>query len=76
MSDLKTSLNVARQRVLAGEKLTVEEQKELLSLIRQSRVAAAEAGNSARTKRNTKAAAKKGATDEQLHSDLDSLLGD
>lgn len=73
MSDLKFQLNKARQRVLAGEKLTIEEQKELLQMIRQSRTAAAEAGTAARTKRVTKKQAATGVSDAELDAQLSDL---
>ena len=73
MADLKTELNRARQRVLAGEKLSLDEQKSLLEAIRQTRTAAAEAGAKSRTKRNASAAAKKGVSDAELDQQLADL---
>lgn len=73
MSDLKFQLNKARQRVLSGEKLTLEEQAELLQMIRQSRTAAAEAGTTARTKRVGKTQAKVGVSDAELDAQLSDL---
>lgn len=73
MSDLKFQLNKARQRVLAGEKLSLEEQKELLEMIRQSRTAAAESGTKARTKRVGKTQAKTGVSDAELDAQLADL---
>lgn len=70
--DLETTLNRARQRVLAGEKLTVEEQAELVKIIRANRFAAAEAGSASRTKKTATRTATKGISDE----DLDSALGE
>lgn len=73
MSDLKFQLNKARQRVLSGEKLTLEEQKELLQMIRQSRTAAAEAGTKARTTRVAKKQASVGVSDAELDAQLSDL---
>lgn len=67
--DLETTLNSARQEVLAGKQLPLEKQAELLKLIRANRFSAAEAGNASRTK---KASSKKELSD----SDLDAQLGD
>lgn len=73
---LEQTLNQARQRILAGEKLSLAEQAELIKAIRENRHAAAEAGAKAREKKTSTRTAKAGATDEQVDADLDDLLGD
>lgn len=72
MSSLDQTLNNARQRVLAGEQLTIEEQTELVRLLRANRFGAAEAGAASRAKKSSSRAASKGISDE----DLDAQLGD
>lgn len=73
MSDLAQNLNIARQRVLAGEVLSLEEQRNLLKAVRGQRVSAAEPAAKAKSKSATKA--RGGISDEQLDNDLDAALG-
>jgi hypothetical protein len=73
MSTLEQTLNQARQRVLAGENLTVAEQAELVKLLRQNRFGAAEAGATARTRKTATKAAAKGVSDEDLDAQLEGL---
>lgn len=72
MSTLEQEFNNARQRVLAGEQLPLEEQAKLVKLLRENRFSAAEAGGKARSTGKAKTAAKTGISDD----DLDSQLGD
>lgn len=69
---LDQAFNEARQRVLAGENLPLEEQAKLVKLLRENRFTAAEAGTKARSTRTATKAAKSGISDD----DLDSQLGD
>lgn len=71
--DLETTLNAARQRVLAGEKLSIAEQAELIKALRQNRNAAAEAGATSRSKKSASKTAAKGISDDDLDSALDAL---
>lgn len=72
MSTIEQDFNLARQRVLAGEQLTLEEQQRLVAALRNGRNTAGEAGATSRAKK----AAAKGISDDELSSDLDDLLGD
>lgn len=60
----------ARKRVLDGEQLSLDEQRELIAALRAGRNAAGEAGATSRTK---KATAKKSISDDDLSADLDNL---
>lgn len=73
---LEQIINQARQRILAGERLSLDEQAALVKAIREGRNSAAEAGAAARTKKAGTRKAAAGATDEEVSSDLDDLLGD
>lgn len=73
---LEQLINMARQRIVAGEKLSLAEQAELVKAIRAGRHAAAEVGAAARTKGTAKRKAATGASDDEVSSDLDDLLGD
>ena len=70
--DLEQTLNEARRKVLSGTPLSIEEQAELLRVIRGNRFAAAEAGAASRTRKTAAKTAKTGLSDD----DLDSQLGD
>lgn len=73
MSTLEQKFNEARQRILAGEVLSIADQKELIDALREGRFAAAEAGTKARSERKSTKAAKAGISDEDLDSQLDDL---
>jgi uncharacterized membrane protein len=70
MSDLQTVFNAARQRILAGEQLSVTEQRELITQLRGARFGAAETSTAAKTRKST---AKTGISDDELAGDLASL---
>lgn len=72
MNTIDQEFNNARQRVLAGEKLTLEEQARLVKALREQRYSSAEAGGKARSTGKAAKAAKAGITDD----DLDAQLGD
>lgn len=66
------ALNDARRRVLAGEDLSLDEQHHFLQLLRDARGTVPQpAAKKASGGKKAKAAI----SDEQLDSDLDSLLG-
>lgn len=75
MSTMDQEFNIARQKVLSGESLSIEEQARLTKLLRENRYSSAEAGGAARTKGKAKTAAKSGIDDATLDSQLDDLLG-
>jgi uncharacterized membrane protein len=68
MSDLQSVFNAARQRILAGEQLSVSEQRELITQLRANRFTAAETSATAK-KRTSKAVM----TDDELADSLKSL---
>jgi hypothetical protein len=68
MSDLQSVFNAARQRILAGEQLSVSEQRELITQLRANRFTAAE--SSATSKKRTSKAVM---TDDELADSLKSL---
>lgn len=70
MSDLQSVFNTARQRILAGEQLSVTEQRELITQLRGARFGAAETSATSKTK---KSVAKKGLSDEDLADSLGAL---
>lgn len=72
MNTLEQEFNNARQKVLAGEHLPLDEQARLVKLLRENRYSAAEAGGKARSTGKAKATAKNGISDD----DLDAALGD
>lgn len=72
MATLEQVFNQARQRVLAGEQLTITEQRELVTLLRQNRFSAAETSSASKTKKATTKALANGVSD----ADLDAQLGD
>ena len=67
------AFNEARQRVLAGEKLSLEEQAKLVELLRAGRYTAAEAGSGARAKKTTTRQSKVGMSDDELDASLGDL---
>ena len=69
---IEQEFNLARQRVLAGEQLPLEEQARLVKLLRENRYSSAEAGGKARTSGKAAKTKASGISDE----DLDSQLGD
>jgi hypothetical protein len=71
MSDLQSVFNVARQRILAGEQLSVTEQRELITQLRANRFGAAETSSAA--KKKSSAAKGKGMSDEELADSLGDL---
>jgi uncharacterized membrane protein len=71
MSDLQTVFNAARQRILAGEQLSVTEQRELITQLRGARFGAAETSTAAKTRKS--AAKATGISDDELAGDLASL---
>lgn len=73
MSNLEQEFNNARQRVLSGEQLPLEEQKRLVEALRQNRFSAAEAGGGARTKGKAAKAKASGISDADLDADLGDL---
>jgi uncharacterized membrane protein len=72
MTDLIDLIRRSRQRVLAGESLSTDEQRELIQALRANRHAASTSGTEARTARSTAAKTKTGLSDD----DLDASLGD
>lgn len=70
MSDLQSVFNAARQRILAGEQLSVTEQRELITQLRGARFGAAETSATSKTR---KSAAKAPLSDDDLAGDLASL---
>jgi hypothetical protein len=70
MSDVSESLNRARQRVLAGEEISIEEQRELLRQLREVRGTIA---SSPAPKKSTKS---KPAAAPISDDELDRQLGD
>lgn len=73
MASLTESLNLARQRVLAGEQLSLDEQRQLIQMLRDARGAAMPQPKE--KKGASKKSSKPAISDEQLDADLDSLLG-
>jgi len=71
--DLQQKFNLARERALAGERLSLDEQAELVKLLREQRYSAAEAGASARTRKTSARQAKTGLDDADLDAQLDDL---
>lgn len=69
---IEQKFNEARQAVLSGRQLSLEEQAELVQALRGGRFTAAESGGSARTKKTAERTKKSGLSDE----DLDAQLGD
>ncbi|MFM6926956.1 MAG: hypothetical protein ACKOX6_00740 [Bdellovibrio sp.] len=73
MQTLDQVFNAARQRVLAGEQLTIEEQRNLLTALRANRFSAAETSTTAKKRVAGAKAAKIGLSDEELDSSLSDL---
>lgn len=73
MQTLDQVFNAARQRVLAGETLSIAEQRELVAALRQNRSAAAETSATAKTARKSITQAKIGLSDAELDSSLSDL---
>jgi hypothetical protein len=69
MSDLQSVFNAARQRILAGEQLSVSEQKELIVQLRANRFTAAESSATAKKKASPKSVM----TDDELADSLKAL---
>lgn len=67
--DIASQFNVARQRILAGEQLTIQEQKDLIAALRGARYGAAETSAASKTKKIAKA----GPSDEDLSNEFASL---
>jgi hypothetical protein len=67
--ELTDMINKARRSVLEGNSLSIEDQAMLVKLLRQSRMAASEAGTKARTKR-----AAKGLDDDALMDSLNAAF--
>jgi hypothetical protein len=70
MSDLQSVFNAARQRILAGEQLSVSEQKELIVQLRANRFTAAE---SSATSKKKASSGKSVMTDDELADSLKAL---
>ena len=73
MSTLEQEFNSARQRVLSGEHLPLEEQARLVKLLRENRFSSAEAGGKARSTGKAAKVKATGISDEDLDSQLDDL---
>ena len=71
--DLASQFNTARQRILAGEQLSIAEQKELITALRGARYGAGETSAAAKKTTASKKAAQTGASDADLDSDLAAL---
>lgn len=71
--DLASQFNVARQRILAGEQLTIAEQKDLITALRGARFGAAETSATAKKATTAKRVAKTGPSDEALADEFASL---
>lgn len=69
--ELTEKINLARRRVLEGEQLSIEEQAELVKLLRQNRMSASEAS----TKSKSKAKSKAGMDDDALQDSLNAAFG-
>jgi hypothetical protein len=69
MSDLQSVFNAARQRILAGEQLSVSEQRELITQLRANRFTAAETSATAKKRTSGKTVM----TDDELADSLKSL---
>lgn len=70
--ELAQQFNTARARILAGEQLTIDEQRQLITALRGARFGAGETSAAAKKTTATKKAAKVGLSD----ADLDAQLGD
>jgi hypothetical protein len=73
MHTLDQVFNTARQRVLSGEQLSIQEQRELLTALRANRFTAAETSATSKKRVATSKAAKIGLSDEELDSSLSDL---
>lgn len=68
---LTEKINLARRRVLEGEQLSIEEQAELVKLLRQNRMAASETSSKSKSKK----VAAKGMDDDALQDSLNAAFG-
>lgn len=73
MSTLEQAFNTARQRVLAGETLTIDEQRELVMHLRANRFNAAETSVASKSKAKAVTQSKKGVSDAELADQLGDL---
>lgn len=70
--DLATQFGVARKRILDGEQLTIDEQRQLITALRGARFGAAETSASAKKTAAAKKPAK-GVSDDDLADEFASL---
>lgn len=73
MQSLEAVFQTARRRILAGEQLTVEEQRELLTSLRANRFSAGETSATSKTRKVATKQAKIGLSDEDLDASLSDL---